>query len=89
MTKYEIIAKSGERISGCGIVDVQIFVKANNHYYVFDSSDGETVNEPRILKNKSVNIPLGNWFFVENFEAEDFAKYPEFMEAIEKYFEYN
>ena len=82
---YEIVAKSGKRDSVAGLDDVQVFVRANNKYYLFQSQDGVTIMKPMIL-DQNANIPLGNWFFVEEFEADDYFKLPEFVEAIDTYF---
>ena len=70
MMKYEILAKSGERIKGCGFIDVQIFVRANNAYYVFSTKDNKEIIVNKLPIQK-VWIPLGNWFYVEEFKEED------------------
>ena len=87
MIKYEIVATNGgERIDGAGLSDVIFYVRANNRYYVFDSFDGVNIDGPFELKGKNASIPLGNWFFVEEFTNEHIAKFPEFIEAIDKAF---
>ena len=86
MIKYEIIARSGERMEGVNLLDVQFFVKANNYYHIFGSHEGDKPDYVLVLTDKNVNIPLGNWFFVEEFSEDDIVNYPEFIEAIDDYF---
>ena len=83
---YEIVATNGgERLKTCGLVDVIFYVKYNNKYYMFESPDGQNIEGPIDLK-RNASIPLGNWFFVEEFTNEHIAKFPEFIEAIDKAF---
>lgn len=83
---YEIVATNGgERDKGTGLLEVVFYVKYNNKYYMFDSPDGETIEGPRDMK-RNASIPLGNWFFVEEFTNEHIVKFPEFIEAIDKAF---
>ena len=84
--KYEILAKSGERIKGCGFIDVQIFVRANNAYYVFSTKDNKEIIANKLPIQK-VWIPLGNWFYVEEFKEEDYDKFPQFIDAIKKFYD--
>jgi hypothetical protein len=83
---YEIVATNGgERDKNTGLMEVVFYVKHNNKYYMFDSVDGENIEGPIDMK-RNASIPLGNWFFVEEFTNEDIAKFPEFIEAIDKAF---
>lgn len=83
---YEIVATNGgERLKTCGLADVIFYVKYNNKYYMFESPDGQNIEGPIDLK-RNASIPLGNWFFVEEFTNEHIAKFPEFIEAIDKAF---
>ena len=86
MMKYEILAKSGEIFEGCGFVDVQIFVRANNAYYVFSTKDNKEIIANKLSIQK-VWIPLGNWFYVEEFKEADYAKFSQFVEAIKQFFD--
>lgn len=85
MVKYEILGVSGKRY-GEDMSSVAVFVKANNYYYQFRSWSGETVDTVLVLTSKSVDIPLGNWFYVRNFEGKDIVEYADFVEAIDDYF---
>ena len=86
MIKYEIVARSGKRRESVNLLGVKFFVKANNYYHIFGSHEGDKPDYVKILKDKSVDIPLGNWFFVEEFQQRDIIDYPEFIEAIDDYF---
>ena len=85
MTQYEIVGVDG-KIYENDISSVAVFVKAKNYYYQFSSWDGENVDTVNVLTSKSVDIPLGNWFYIRNFEEKDFMEYSQFVEAIDDYF---
>ena len=83
-SSYEIVAIKGERDSKLGLLDVTVFARANNQYYYFTFYNNSIEGRPT---GKRGDIPLGNWFMdIRDFEEQDFIEYPEFVDAIEKYF---
>lgn len=81
---YEIVAIRGKRSLNGGLSSVSVFVRANNEYYFFDCFKSVVEGMPT---EKRGDIPLENWFtHLRKFSEDDYKNYPEFVEAIDKYF---